>query len=59
MDLKSYKMGWCGLDWYGSGWGPVEGSCEYGIEPLVSIKCREVLSGCTVGGSSRRAQLCK
>jgi hypothetical protein len=36
-------MGWYGLDQSGSGLGPVEGSCEYGNEPLGSIKCWEVL----------------
>jgi hypothetical protein len=36
-------MGWSGLDGYGSGYGPVEGSCEHGIEPSGSIKCWEVL----------------
>jgi hypothetical protein len=36
-------MEWIGLDSYGSGYGPVEGSCEHGIEPSGSIKCWEVL----------------
>jgi hypothetical protein len=36
-------MGWCGLDWSGSGYGPVEGFCEYGNEPPGSLKCWEVL----------------
>jgi hypothetical protein len=45
MDLKRDRMGWCALDRYGSGQGPVEGSCEHGIELLVSIKCWEVLDG--------------
>jgi hypothetical protein len=31
-------MGWYGLDRSGSGYGPVEGSCEYGNEPTGSIK---------------------
>jgi hypothetical protein len=35
----------------------VEGSCEHGIKRSGSIKCWEVLGGCTIGGSSRRAQL--
>jgi hypothetical protein len=26
------------LDGYGSGYGPVEGTCEHGIEPSGSIK---------------------
>jgi hypothetical protein len=36
-------MGWCGLDWSGSGQGLVEGSCECGNEPSGTIKCFEVL----------------
>jgi hypothetical protein len=36
-------MGWYGLDRSGSGWAPVEGSCEHGDEPSGSIKCWEVL----------------
>jgi hypothetical protein len=36
-------MGWYVLDWSGSGYRPVEGSCEFGIEPSGSIKCWEVL----------------
>jgi hypothetical protein len=36
-------MGWSGTDRYGSGQGPVESSCELGIEPSGSIKCLEVL----------------
>jgi hypothetical protein len=38
----------------------VEGSCEHGNEPSVSIKCSEMgkfLSSCATGGFSRRAQL--
>jgi hypothetical protein len=38
MDLKRDRVGWCGLDETGSGWGPVEGSCEYGDEPSGSLK---------------------
>jgi hypothetical protein len=36
-------MGWYGLDPFGSGEGPVEGSCEHGIEPSGSIKCSEFI----------------
>jgi hypothetical protein len=36
-------MGWYGLDRSGSGYGPVEGSCEHGSEPSGSIKFWEVL----------------
>jgi hypothetical protein len=43
IDLKRHRMGWYGLDQYGSGCGPVEGSCEHGNEPSGSIKCLEVL----------------
>jgi hypothetical protein len=41
--LKRDRMGWYGLDQFGSGQGPVEGSCERGNEPLGSIICWEVL----------------
>jgi hypothetical protein len=34
----------------------MEGSCERGNKPLVSIKYWKFLSGCTTGGFSRRAQ---
>jgi hypothetical protein len=36
-------MAWHGLDLSGLGQGLVAGSCEYGNEPLGSIKCREIL----------------
>jgi hypothetical protein len=36
-------MGWYGLNRYGSGEGPVEGSCERGNELSGSIKRWEVL----------------
>jgi hypothetical protein len=42
------------------GQGPVEGSCEHGIELSRFHKIFflfDFLSGCTIGGSSRRAQL--
>jgi hypothetical protein len=32
-----------GLDWYGSGWGQVAGSCKYENEPSGSAKCGEFL----------------
>jgi hypothetical protein len=35
-------MGWYALDRSGSGYGPVEGSCEHGNEPLGSMNCWEV-----------------
>jgi hypothetical protein len=41
MDLKRNRVGWCGVDPYGSGYGPVVGSCEHGNEPLGPIKGRE------------------
>jgi hypothetical protein len=37
------KMGWCGLDWSGSGYGQVESSCEFGIEASGSMKCWETI----------------
>jgi hypothetical protein len=36
-------MGWYGLDRSGSGYEPVEVSCEHGDEPSGSLKCWEVL----------------
>jgi hypothetical protein len=36
-------MGWCGLDWSGSGQEQVESSCEFGIEPSGSIKGWETI----------------
>jgi hypothetical protein len=52
MDLGEIELDGCG-----SGEGPVVGSCEGGDEPSGSIKCWEILEWCTIGGSSRRAQL--
>jgi hypothetical protein len=37
------KVGWYGLDWSGSGWGPVEGSREHDNETLGSIKRWEII----------------
>jgi hypothetical protein len=31
------------MDWIDLAYGPMEGSCEHGNEPLGSIKCSEVL----------------
>jgi hypothetical protein len=42
MDLKRDRMGWYGLDRSGSGYAPVEGSCER-KEPLVPVKYWEVI----------------
>jgi hypothetical protein len=41
IDLR--EIGWSGLDWSGSGDGPVEGSCEHGNELSGSIRCWEFL----------------
>jgi hypothetical protein len=41
IDLREIVLD--GMDWPGSGQGPVEGSCEHGNEPLGSIKCWQVL----------------
>jgi hypothetical protein len=45
MDMKfgRNRMGWYGLDTSGSGYGPVEVSCEHGNEPSGSIKCWIIL----------------
>jgi hypothetical protein len=43
MDLRKIGWGWYGLDWSGSGQGPVEGSCEHGKDRSGSIKCWEIL----------------
>jgi hypothetical protein len=37
------EIGWYGLDLFGSGEGPVEGSCEHGNETSGSIKFWEIL----------------
>jgi hypothetical protein len=42
MDIRD-RMGWYGLDRSGSGYGPVEDSCEHGNDPSGSIKRWEVL----------------
>jgi hypothetical protein len=36
-------IAWYGLDSFGLGSGPVEGSCEHGNELSASIKCFKVL----------------
>jgi hypothetical protein len=36
-------MGWCGLNWSGSGYGQVESSCECGYETSGSMKCWETV----------------
>jgi hypothetical protein len=44
IDLR--EIGCEGMDWSdrsGSGYGPVDGSCEYGYEPSVSLKFWDVL----------------
>jgi hypothetical protein len=38
MNLREIEWGWYGLDRTGSGYGPVEGSCEHGAEPSGSLK---------------------
>jgi hypothetical protein len=39
IDIGKNRTGWYGQDESGSGYGPVEGSCEHGNEPSCSIKC--------------------
>jgi hypothetical protein len=43
MDIR--EIGWDGMDWIDLAprYEQVEGSCEYGNEPSVFIKCWEVL----------------
>jgi hypothetical protein len=36
--LRNNRLVSYGLDSYGSGWRPVAGSCEYGNEPLGTLK---------------------
>jgi hypothetical protein len=36
------RMGWYGLDSSGSGYGPLEGSCEHGNKPSGSVKDWEI-----------------
>jgi hypothetical protein len=42
IDLKRDRMGWCGLDRSGSGYGLKKGSYEHGDEPSRSLECWEV-----------------
>jgi hypothetical protein len=44
------RMEWCGLVRSGSGYRPVEGSCEHGDEPVGSMNAGKFLGGCTIGG---------
>jgi hypothetical protein len=48
---------WCELEWSGLGQVQVESSCERGNDPLGSIKCWELPSGCTTCGLSSGTQL--
>jgi hypothetical protein len=41
MVLRKIGLGNCGLDAFGSGYGPVAGPYEYGDEYSGSIKCGE------------------
>jgi hypothetical protein len=41
--MNHRMIGCCGLDWFGSGQGPVEGSFEHDNEPSGSINCWETL----------------
>jgi hypothetical protein len=38
MDLYRNRIGGCGMNSFGSEWGPVAGSCKHGNEPSDSIK---------------------
>jgi hypothetical protein len=50
-------MEWIGLIWLRI--GTSGGYCKHGIELSGSINAENFLSGCTIGGSSRRVQLRK
>jgi hypothetical protein len=39
--MLGIRVGKSGLDSYGSGWGPVAGSCKDGNVPLGSVEGRE------------------
>jgi hypothetical protein len=48
IEMVLREIGWGGLVWIGfdlsgSGYEPIDGSCEYSNEPSNSIKCWEVL----------------
>jgi hypothetical protein len=49
MDLRETGLGGCGLDWAGSGQGPVAGCCECGDEPSGSCATELVSSKTTKG----------
>jgi hypothetical protein len=51
--LKRDNMGWHRLDWSGSSYGPVEGSCKHSNEPSGS----KFLNSCKIGSFSRRVYL--
>jgi hypothetical protein len=38
MGVERYRVGGHALDYYGSGYGPVAGSCGHGEDPSISIK---------------------
>jgi hypothetical protein len=43
MNLRENRMGSCGLDFSGLGWGPVVGFCEHSNDPSGSIKGAQFL----------------
>jgi len=43
MDLRGNRVGGCGLDATGSGYGPLAGPCEHDNETSGSIKILEIL----------------
>jgi hypothetical protein len=58
IDLR--EIGWDGVDWIDMAHDRDQwGFCEYSTESLDSIKCWKVLECCTIGWSSRTAQLRK
>jgi hypothetical protein len=61
MDIKRYRMGWCGLDWIDRAqdrdqWRALVSTV---LNLRVPYNAGKFLRGCTTGGSSRWAQLLK
>jgi hypothetical protein len=59
MDPRKIRMGWYGLDQFGSGYGLVGGGGLVNtlMNLRVPINAGKFLSSCVIGGYSRRFQL--